>query len=58
MVLWDEVAYEVAAEFSHVTLDKMLVDAMVSQFSSFIPTKHPANFRSYPFLDDPYGPSP
>lgn len=29
MVLWDEVAYEIAAEFPHVTLDKMLVDAMV-----------------------------
>ncbi|KAF7973968.1 hypothetical protein HWV62_13942 [Athelia sp. TMB] len=28
MVLWDEVAYEIAAEFPHVTLDKMLVDAM------------------------------
>lgn len=29
MVLWDEVAYEIAAEFPHVTLEKMLVDAMV-----------------------------
>ena len=28
MVLWDEIANEVAAEFSDVTWDKMLVDAM------------------------------
>lgn len=33
MVLWDEVAYEIALEFPHVTLDKMLVDAMVSSSS-------------------------
>ena len=28
MVLWDEVAHEVAKEFPDVTMDKMLVDAM------------------------------
>jgi tartrate dehydrogenase/decarboxylase/D-malate dehydrogenase len=28
MVMWDEIAAEVAAEFSNVTWDKMLVDAM------------------------------
>ncbi|KII86969.1 hypothetical protein PLICRDRAFT_276163 [Plicaturopsis crispa FD-325 SS-3] len=31
MVLWDEVAYEVAAEFPHVKFDKMLVDAMTTR---------------------------
>ncbi|ORY23708.1 hypothetical protein BCR39DRAFT_345538 [Naematelia encephala] len=31
MVLWDEVAYEVAKEYPHVTMDKMLVDAMTTR---------------------------
>ena len=28
MVMWDEIALEVAKEFPEVTMDKMLVDAM------------------------------
>jgi isocitrate/isopropylmalate dehydrogenase len=31
MVLWDEVAQEVAKEFPDVTVDKMLVDAMTTR---------------------------
>ena len=31
MVLWDELAYEVAKEFPEVTWDKMLVDAMTTR---------------------------
>lgn len=31
MVLWDEVAAEVAKEFPDVTVDKMLVDAMTTR---------------------------
>ena len=31
MVLWDEVANEVAQEFPEVTVDKMLVDAMTTR---------------------------
>lgn len=31
MVLWDEVAAEVAKDFPHVTVDKMLVDAMTAR---------------------------
>jgi tartrate dehydrogenase/decarboxylase/D-malate dehydrogenase len=31
MVLWDEIAAEVAKEFPHVTWDKMLVDAMTTR---------------------------
>ncbi|PYH88173.1 putative tartrate dehydrogenase [Aspergillus ellipticus CBS 707.79] len=31
MVLWDEVAQEVARDFPHVTVDKMLVDAMTTR---------------------------
>lgn len=31
MVLWDEVAAEVAADFPDVTVDKMLVDAMTTR---------------------------
>jgi isocitrate/isopropylmalate dehydrogenase len=31
MVLWDEVAKEVAADFPDVTVDKMLVDAMTTR---------------------------
>jgi tartrate dehydrogenase/decarboxylase/D-malate dehydrogenase len=38
MVLWDEIANEVAAEFPDVTWDKMLVDAMTIRM-----TLHPAS---------------
>lgn len=31
MVLWDEVAADVAKEFPEVTVDKMLVDAMTTR---------------------------
>lgn len=31
MVLWDEIAVEVAAEFPDVTVEKMLVDAMTTR---------------------------
>jgi hypothetical protein len=31
MVLWDEVAAEVAKDFPDVTMDKMLVDAMTAR---------------------------
>lgn len=31
MVLWDEVAAEVAVDFPNVTVDKMLVDAMTTR---------------------------
>jgi tartrate dehydrogenase/decarboxylase/D-malate dehydrogenase len=33
MVMWDEIAAEVAAEFSDVTWDKMLVDAMTARMT-------------------------
>jgi len=33
MVMWDEIAAEVAAEFPHVTWDKMLVDAMTMRMT-------------------------
>jgi tartrate dehydrogenase/decarboxylase/D-malate dehydrogenase len=38
MVLWDEVAREVAAEYSDVSCDKMLVDAMTARM-----VQHPAS---------------
>jgi tartrate dehydrogenase/decarboxylase/D-malate dehydrogenase len=34
MVMWDEIAAEVAAEFPDVTWDKMLVDAMTMRMVS------------------------
>ena len=37
MVLWDEVAYEISQEYPHVTMDKMLVDAMVLVVLVMIP---------------------
>ena len=33
MVIWDQIAAEVAREFPHVTWDKMLVDAMTRHSS-------------------------
>jgi tartrate dehydrogenase/decarboxylase / D-malate dehydrogenase len=33
MVMWDEIAYEVAKEFTDVTWDKMLVDAMTMRMT-------------------------
>jgi len=33
MVMWDEIAAEVAAEFPDVTWDKMLVDAMTMRMA-------------------------
>ena len=33
MVMWDEIAAEVAKEFAHVTWDKMLVDAMTMRMT-------------------------
>ena len=33
MVMWDEIAAEIAAEFPNVTWDKMLVDAMTMRMT-------------------------
>jgi len=45
MVMWDEIAAEVAKEFPDVTWDKMLVDAMTRAWSESLPALTPSSLQ-------------